>query len=80
MTQLTPCTFTFDDEINWQGFSEGTTWNGFDNVRVTPDVFESIKAHFLHLDDDPEAWDFEPCEDGLISLSYGMATRVVKVK
>ena len=31
---VTRCKFTFDDAV-WNGFSHGSTWNGFDNVAVT---------------------------------------------
>ena len=41
----TPCEF--------QGFANGSTWNGFNNICVTPTVFETIvSACHEHLSDD----------------------------
>jgi hypothetical protein len=45
-TQLRPCRFTFDDTPAFDGFDLGSTWNGFDNVSVTPAVRDQIVASF----------------------------------
>lgn len=75
------CKFTFADEQEFEGFAVGTTWNGFDNVRVTPETFEQIKAYFSEVngpeDHDPETWSIPVGEDGLVDLSNGFATQIV---
>jgi len=38
--------FTFDAERGFDGFTDGTTWNGWDNVWVTPKVRDAIVAYF----------------------------------
>ena len=39
---LPPCRFRFDDDPTWEGFSHGSTWNGFDNVAATRETLERI--------------------------------------
>jgi hypothetical protein len=43
---MKPCKFTFDDTPAFDGFAYGSTWNGFDNVAVTPEVRDQIVAYF----------------------------------
>src|SRR5215475_11750736 len=41
--------FSFDDETLFDGFAAGGTWNGFDNVKVTPQVAAQIDLHFREM-------------------------------
>jgi hypothetical protein len=82
---LKPCKFTFDDTPSFDGFDLGSTWNGFDNVSVTPTERERIAAYFKNLygDDYQEAVgdDLESIEvgqDGLVCLGWGFATQIVR--
>lgn len=77
----------FFDMLPWQhfdGVAVGTTWNGFDNVRVTPKVAAEIDAFFadLEVDEAPENRS-DPIaamtvKDGLIDLSNGFTTVIVR--
>jgi hypothetical protein len=85
--QMKPCKFTFDDTPAFDGFAHGSTWNGFDNVAVTPAVRDQIVAYFKkeYGEEYQEAFgdDFEQCEigaDGLISLGWKFATQIVEDK
>jgi hypothetical protein len=44
MKNLKPCRFYFGDDPTYDGFTDGTTWNGFDNVWVTPEVHKQVMA------------------------------------
>lgn len=71
---LKPVTFTFGGDDKFQGFSDGTTWNGFDNVRVTPAEFDRIVEHF----DDSDAFsDVAKDENGLYDLSSAYVTSII---
>jgi len=77
---LKPCRFTFDGDRDFDGFAEETTWNGFDNVSVTPAVRNEIVAYFDGPDEaetNSDLMAMTPDENGLISLSYGFATQIV---
>ena len=83
---MKPCKFTFDDTPAFDGFAEGTTWNGFDNVCVTPAEFARICEYFRAEYGDAydeamgEGWtELAPGADGLISLGYGYATQIFDV-
>ena len=84
------CKFTWDDETVFTGFADGTRWNGFDNVAVTPEVRDEIAAYFEDAAKDRRAFGaadaletaedlraMEPGPDGLISLAGGFATSIV---
>jgi len=78
------CLFCFGDGEVFAGFAVGSTWNGFDNVAVTPEVRAAIVAHAREIDGQtPDVDDLESLpvdEDGLIDLSNGWATQVVPSK
>lgn len=88
MTTLTPCTWSFwtsDSDPEFPGYSDGTTWNGFDNIYVTPSVHRQVIAS---LADSFDAWleneetiqdmlAMQPGPDGLISYANGFATVAV---
>ncbi len=44
--QLRPVRFSFADGETFEGYSAGDTWNGWDNVLVTPDVHERVVEYF----------------------------------
>jgi hypothetical protein len=82
---MTPCKFTFDDEKTYEGFSHGSTWNGFNNVAVTKDVLEKIIADMKGdetsgMNDETEESfrAIQPMENGLYSLGWGFATSIVE--
>jgi hypothetical protein len=77
---MNACQFTFDGERNFDGLSEGTKWNGFDNVRVTPAVFQEIKEYFDTPDTDPEEWNVAIGADGYHSLGFGFATMIIEAE
>ena len=77
---MEPCKFTFDDEKVWDGFSHGSTWNGFDNVAVTKETLEKIAAESDAIGDDETAEMFreiQPMDNGLYSLGWGFSTQIV---
>lgn len=77
---LSPCRFTFDGQRTFDGFAYGTTWNGFDNVAVTPAVLGEIVGYFAAPDNaegNADLLAILPDENGLIDLSNGYATQIV---
>jgi len=79
---LTPCRFTFDGSPEFDGFSYGTTWNGFDNVCVLPQVRDKIVAYFeldgCDSDTIASLRDLPVREEGVVSLAGGWATQIVR--
>lgn len=79
--KLPPCVFTWDlaGDTHYSGFDEGTTWNGFDNVSVTPETLAAIAEDFRKRDPefDPADWQIPPGPNGLCSLAHGFATQIV---
>ena len=76
---MTPCKFTFDASPAFDGFALGSTWNGFDNVSVTPEDRDEIAAYFRREGDTETADDLlsiEPDKSGLICLGGGCVTRI----
>lgn len=81
---LSPVRFSFDGGTSFDGLADGTTWNGFDNVKVTPAVRDAIASSFVtDWPDDPDASDSASSirdlptgTDGLVDLSGGWATVV----
>jgi len=74
---------TFDGTASWEGWTDGTRWNGFLNVEVTPEIHEQVKAHFTavaaadrarggHTED--ADWHENLNSRGRISYAYGYAT------
>lgn len=57
-----------NDEREFDGFSEGKTWNGYDVVLVSPKVFLEFKETFGDCYNDDELGTFKPDHRGLISL------------
>jgi hypothetical protein len=72
---MPPCKFTFDDEKVYNGFSHGSTWNGFDNVAVTKETLDQIKQD---SEIDGDYFDIEPMDNGLYSLADGFSTQIVR--
>jgi hypothetical protein len=83
------CKFVFDDSPPFEGWSLGSTWNGFDNVAVTRKTLLQITHWFaatapeaaLHnvLEGNKDMLAIEPMENGLIPLSHGYATQIVEM-
>lgn len=74
MNGLTPCRWSFDDTEPHDGFTDGTTWNGWDNIWVTPAVHAAVIEEMAgHGDADMVA--MEPV-DGLICYAYGYCTQI----
>jgi hypothetical protein len=79
---MTPCKFTFDATPAFDGFALGSTWNGFDNVSVTPEDRDGIAAYFRREGDTGTADDLlgiEPERSGLICLGWGYVTQVIEL-
>lgn len=75
---MQPCTFLISDyDERWPGYNEGTTWNGFNDVSVTPETLARLKEAFAG-DGDPEDWDIPLGENGLVSLAGGFMTVIVR--
>jgi len=85
--QLKPVRFYFGDDPTYDGFADGTTWNGFDNIWVTPEVHKTIVQRFIDeytindyngadLSEVMESFDIEPDDDWLISYACGFATSI----
>ena len=78
---MTPCKFTFDATPAFDGFALGSTWNGFDNVSVRPEIRDEIVAYFRSECDSETADDLlsiTPDANGLICLGWGYATQIVE--
>lgn len=71
--------FYFGDDPNFDGFTDDSTWNGFDNVWVTAEVHAEVRAHFKEdgYDEDESGFgEIEPDDDGLYSYANGFATQL----
>lgn len=84
---MKPVKFYFGDDPLFDGFADGTTWNGFDNVWITADTMKQITDYFradyqsagyhgADLAEVMECFDIEPDADGLYSLANGFATSI----
>ena len=68
-------TFNYGDEI-FVGYSDGTRWNGWDNISVTEDVYDEIENYF---DNDADCeMEIKKGENGLYSYGYGFTTSIIK--
>jgi hypothetical protein len=81
MTNLRPCKFAFDmdEDILFDGYIVGGTWNGFDNVKVTLAVAQDMdrRCPYGPTDEDDRWADLPIGNDGLINLSGGYTTRII---
>jgi hypothetical protein len=86
---FTPCKFTDASGNEWQGETDGTTWNGFDNVWVNAETFKAMLAKWREeakASGDDEEWVGEVEETvianeyGMYSFAYGYAFEVIKVE
>jgi len=73
--------FYFDmyPEKQFEGMRAGGTWNGFDNVKVTPQVAAEIDTFFVEIANSPDEIDELLADlprdaDGMINLSGGYTT------
>jgi hypothetical protein len=69
----------FDEGRDHVGWTDGTTWNGFANVWVTPAVRDELYAELLAQDQFEtcvELRDKKPDDRGLISLAGGYCAHV----
>ena len=74
---LRPVRFTFDDARAFDGLTDGTEWNGFLNVLVTPETHAAVIAYLLACEHDAEVMAEMaalPVRDGLVSYANGYAT------
>jgi len=83
--RLRPCTFTFDGSPAFTGFTDGSTWNGFDNVWITPAERARIVAYFqeaypgdANIAESNADMLAIPEENGLASLCNGYATQIAR--
>ena len=71
--------FCFGDDTTYDGFTDGSTWNGFDNIWVTEKVHKQISDYFLNVCKyDPEECSLpdEMDEQRLYDYSGGFATSI----
>jgi hypothetical protein len=65
----------------WDGYSHGSTWNGFDNVAVTQDdrIIRWVCENSIHKEEVDESGfkEIKPMENGLYSLGWGYSTQIV---
>lgn len=80
---LRPVQFCFDEVGPFDGWTDGTTWNGWLNVWTTPETHKKIVAQFEvwrqasnlpQCEEDLEFDNLEPGEDGLVSYAMGYTT------
>ena len=72
--------FDFGDGFDYYGYTDGTTWNGFNNIWVTEKEYQRIIKHFDHINDIDESGllELKKDESGLYSLAYGFSTIIIK--
>ena len=83
---LRPVRFAFDDGVRFDGLTDDTYWNGWLNVRVTPEtrvaIVEHLRAEAARYGDDEgdsvSGIDALPVRDGLVDLGWGYTTSEVK--
>lgn len=84
MGKLKACTFTDAEGIQeWQGYAHGSDWNGFDNVSVTPEVWQEMRNKWVE-----DGMDVHEAEDmaqerkegpnGLVYLGHGLCMSIVE--
>jgi hypothetical protein len=71
--------FDFGDCYDYNGFTDGTTWNGFNNIWVIEKEYKKIIKHFNHINDIDESGLLEIIKDenGMYSLAYGFSTIII---
>lgn len=68
---------SFNDDLIYDGFTDGTTWNGWDNVWVTPEVHKKVMAAIVA--DGGTVEDFAECttnDDGLVCYGWMFCTSI----
>lgn len=75
-TALRPVRWTSDLVGAWDGYTDGSTWNGWLNVWVTPETHRAICAETLG-DADTLAWEPDP-RTGLVYYGGGFTAREVE--
>jgi hypothetical protein len=72
----------FDDGPDFPGFTDDTTWNGWLNVWVTPDVHKRVMAWLVDGGAETETLEemaaMRPDLRGLISYANGYTTQEVE--
>lgn len=78
-TTLQTVRFQFEDSPAFDGFADGTTWNGYANVWISPEVREQVVAWLREQGDEDTADEIMglPVEDGLVSLANGYTAQIV---
>lgn len=73
------CRWHFDGASRvFDGFTDGTTWNGWDNVQVTPETHADVIAWFEANGDDASAFrEMEVEPNGRVSYAYGWCCTVL---
>lgn len=72
----------FDDAGGkiYKGFDQGTTWNGWSNVSVTPETWEMMLADWAKAGDEgveDYREEYTKGDNGLVSLGFGLCMSVV---
>lgn len=72
------CRFTFDGITNFEGWTDGSRWNGFLNVRVSAETHAQVREWVGDEDWHDCGFDeIEPDADGLYSYADGFAAEEV---
>ena len=84
-TTLSECQFNFnEDNVVYKGFTDGSSWNGFDNVKVNEKTHNDIVEYFTNeMGDDVESCYFDEIEKdeyGLFDYSNGYTTTIINKK
>ena len=84
---MTKVLWSFDSGEVFEGFSDGSTWNGWDNIYLKEESFLMV-LDFLANDVYGGDWcemleevfynDIEIGENGLYSLAYGFTCQIIK--
>lgn len=83
VSNLRACRWDFDDGPGrYYGLADGTYWNGWLNVFVTPETRAKVAADLRAAGDEETAADLEaiPVEDGLVDFRQGWCIVEVKEK
>lgn len=82
LPDLTMCTFEVDGDkgVTFNGVTDGTTWNGWNNVSVTPEVWEEMLTFWAKTGDITEMRkEYIKGRNGLVNLN-GLCTMLVGAK
>ena len=75
--------FDFGDGVIYDGWTDNTTWNGFNNIWINEKVYRQMLNNFNHMLYDfkeSELFELTQNEMGLYTLAYGFSTIIINKK